>query len=176
MDIDCDGDQSTLADPRCSCPKGHSDCDTQGVTAFQDRVQKLSGGAIQDLNPNIHPYVVFGNYGDYSPTFHPEEFGIKPLSVMAIVCNDKLIYGVWGDQNGDDDSHPLVGEASLSLATACFGSDVSSQSGHDETDVLYVAFTGDEAVPKTANWAARNFDAFEKSITKTGDELIKRLS
>lgn len=91
MDIDCDGDQSTLADPRCSCPKGHSDCDTQGVTAFQDRVQKLSGGAIQDLNPNIHPYVVFGNYGDYSPTFHPEEFGIKPLSVMAIVCNDKLV-------------------------------------------------------------------------------------
>ncbi|KAL9613192.1 MAG: hypothetical protein Q9167_002269 [Letrouitia subvulpina] len=174
MDIDCDGNQSTLQDRRCSCPDGQK-CDTQGETAFKKRVQKVSGGRIKDLNPNIHPYVVFGNYGGYSPTFDPEAFGIRPLSVMAVVCGKKLIYGVWGDQNGDDDEHPLVGEASLSLATACFGTDVSGESGHDETDVLYVAFTGDDAVPTSANWAAKSFEEFEESITEIGNELITRL-
>ena len=83
---------------------------------------------------------------------------------------------MWGDTNGDD-GIPLVGEASLSLATACYGHKVNGNSGHDETDVLYVAFTGDEAVPGTsANWKADNYDDFEASIQNLGDKLIKRLS
>ena len=65
----------------------------------------------------------------------------------------------------------------MSLATACFGDKVNGNSGHDETDVLYVAFTGDEAVPgKSANWEADNYDDFEASIQQLGDKLIKRLS
>lgn len=131
----------------------------------------IPGDTVQDLNTNIHPYVVFGNEGDYSPTFDPREFGVRPLSVMAVVCGKKLVcvfsffyhflllerermvggrgcgltwlacLGLrglgryeWGDRI------PLVGEASLSLATACFGDKVNGNSGHDETDVLYVAF------------------------------------
>lgn len=86
------------------------------------------------------------------------------------------IYGVWGDTNGDDDI-PLVGEASISLATACYGDSITGDNGHDETDVLYVAFTGDEAVPGTsADWKADNYHDFEASIQNLGDELIKRLS
>jgi hypothetical protein len=32
------------------------------------------------------------------------------------------VYGIWGDTNGDDGDEAMVGEASISLATACFGS------------------------------------------------------
>lgn len=70
-----------------------------------------------------------------------------------------------------------MGEASLSLATACYGHSVNGNNGHDGTDVLYVAFTGDEAVPgKSANWKADNYNDFEASIQNLGDKLIKRLS
>ena len=70
-----------------------------------------------------------------------------------------------------------MGEASLSLATACYGDSVNGNNGYDGTDVLYVAFTGDEAVPgESANWEADNYDDFEASIQNLGDELINRLS
>ena len=83
MDIDCDGDQSYKGDGRC----GSSE-DTQSETAFKDQVKTYG---IRDLNASIHPYVVFGNEGDYSPTFHPQKYGVKPLSVMAVVCGGKLV-------------------------------------------------------------------------------------
>jgi Fungal chitosanase of glycosyl hydrolase group 75 len=84
MDIDCDGDQ---ADPnndgRCE-----SSGDTQDETAFQDTVQSYG---IPALDAYIHPYVVFGNEGSYSPTFNPRDYGVEPLSVMAVVCGDQLV-------------------------------------------------------------------------------------
>lgn len=71
----------------------------------------------------------------------------------------------------------MVGEASISLATACYGKSITGNNGHDETDVLYIAFPGSEAVPGAngANWAATSYDAFEKSIQAKGDQLIQRL-
>ena len=85
------------------------------------------------------------------------------------------MYGVWGDTNGDD-GPPLVGEASLSLGTACFGNKITGNNGHGQKDVLYIAFTGDDAVPgKSAKWKAKNFDEFEASIKDLGDQLIERL-
>jgi chitosanase len=58
-------------------------------------------------------------------------------------------YGVWGDTNGDTS----VGEASISLATACFGSGITGDNGHSETDVLYLAFKGAQAnIGKKADW------------------------
>jgi hypothetical protein len=83
MDIDCDGDQHFRGDGRCG-----SSTDTQAQTSFQDEVSKFG---IPDLNANIHSYVVFGNEGNYTPTFDPREFGVKPLSVMAVVCGDQLV-------------------------------------------------------------------------------------
>ncbi|KAI4257349.1 MAG: hypothetical protein L6R42_005739 [Xanthoria sp. 1 TBL-2021] len=172
MDIDCDGDLSDPGDGRC----GSSE-DTQGQTAFVDQVRKVSKNKIKDLNANIHPYVVFGNdREDGGPTFDPQKYGVKPLSVMAVVCGEKLIYGIWGDTNGDV-GPPLVGEASLSLATACYGTKaVNGNSGHDESDVLYVAFTGEEAVPgPRTKWDAKDFAEFEDSIVEVGNRLIGRL-
>jgi hypothetical protein len=169
MDIDCDGDQSNPGDGRC----GSSD-DTQSQTAFQDTVQSYG---IKDLNANIHPYVVFGNEGsaDGYVNFDPRSAGIEPLSLMAVVCGDKLVYGVWGDTNGDD-GPPIVGEASLSLATACFGTDMNGNNGHGENDVLYIAFPGQDAVPgEDANWAAGSYDDFEASIQDFGDSLVANL-
>lgn len=90
MDIDCDGAQGG-GDGRCG-----SSTDTQGETAFKDTVKSYG---ISDLNANIHPYIVFGNEGSKPgyTTFSPQDHGVQPLSVMAVVCGNKLIYGVWGD-------------------------------------------------------------------------------
>lgn len=88
MDIDCDGTQGGPADDgRC----GNSD-DTQSITSFADTVREYGKG-VQDLDAKIHPYVVFGNVGDEPgfTSFDPQEYGIEPLSVMAVVCGDKLV-------------------------------------------------------------------------------------
>jgi hypothetical protein len=192
MDIDCDGEQNGPGnDGRCA-----SSPDTQAATSFQSTIQGYNKG-INDLNANVHPYVVFGNEGSKHgwKTFDPREYGVEPLSIMAVVCGSKLvrhslpslwhqhsnhepqIYGVWGDTNGDDDAKPLVGEASLALATACFGTSMTGNNGHDEPDVLYLAFPGSDAVPGAngANWGAVSWKAFEASIEGLGNKLIQRI-
>ncbi|KAJ4243935.1 hypothetical protein NW757_010867 [Fusarium falciforme] len=88
MDIDCDGIQGSPADDgRCG-----SSGDTQSVTSFQ-WVLESYGTSQKDLDANIHPYIVFGNEGTKSgwKTFDPEKHGIKPLSVMAVVCGNKMV-------------------------------------------------------------------------------------
>ncbi|CEJ80615.1 hypothetical protein VHEMI00788 [[Torrubiella] hemipterigena] len=173
MDIDCDGIQGSAADDgRCG-----KSTDTQSQTSFAGTVRSY-GTSQKDLDANIHPYVVFGNEGSRAgyTTFNPQSYGIKPLSVMAVVCNNKLIYGVWGDENGDDDAEAMIGEASISLATACFGKSITGGNGYDGNDVLYIAFAGDDAVPgKSAKWDAKNYSDFESSISALGDKLVARL-
>ena len=87
MDIDCDGEQGGPSDDgRCG-----SSGDTQDITAFQDTVASYGKG-INDLNANADPYVVFGNDGGSGwDTFDPQQYGVEPLSVMAVVCGDKLV-------------------------------------------------------------------------------------
>ncbi len=90
MDVDCDGLQ-TGGDGRCQGTN-------QDITAFKDYVQQYSQLTtyVLDLNPNYIPYVVFGNECDsgcapgYTP-FDPKQFGVQPLSVMAVVCNGQLV-------------------------------------------------------------------------------------
>ncbi|KAK5996830.1 Endo-chitosanase [Cladobotryum mycophilum] len=173
IDIDCDGIQKGPADDgRC----GSSD-DTQSQTSFQDIVRSYGTGQ-KDLDANAHTYVVFGNEGSKKgyKTFDPRKYGVEPLSVMAAVCGDKLVYGVWGDTNGDD-GPSLVGEASISLATLCYGKSMNGNNGHAENDVLFIAFPGKDAVPgaKGAKWNAQNANEFEASISGLGDKLIQRL-
>lgn len=71
----------------------------------------------------------------------------------------------------------MVGEGSISIATACFGSQVNGNSGHDDNDVLYIAFPGKDAVPGQfgARWNAQNFGEFESSIAHLGQKLIQRI-
>jgi hypothetical protein len=93
-----------------------------------------------------------------------------------IQLTTQKVYGVWGDTNGND-GQPLVGEASIALATACYGTSVNGNSGHDENDVLYIAFPGTDAVPgkNGAKWNAQNYAAFESSIQTLGNELVARV-
>lgn len=91
MDVDCDGLQTGPVDGRCK-----SSTDTQSETAFKDTVQQYSradGHFVKDLNANFIPYVVFGNYGKKKgyTTFHPTDYNVQPLSVMAVVCGDQLV-------------------------------------------------------------------------------------
>ncbi|KAL8734303.1 MAG: hypothetical protein Q9166_001501 [cf. Caloplaca sp. 2 TL-2023] len=151
MDIDCDGDLFDPGDGRY-----RSSEDTQGQMDFFDQVRKIWKDNIKELSANVYPYVVvFGNdREDGGPTFDPGDLGSK-----LVEC----------DTNGDD-GKPLVGEASISLATVCYGNSVNGNSGHDEDDVLYVAFTGDDAVlGSKAKWDAKKFKEF-------GDRLVKRLN
>lgn len=79
MDIDCDG-ANRSAGACANDPSGQSE------TAFKDTVKTFG---IPDLDANIHPYVVFGNEGG-SPSFNPQP-SMKPLSVMAVVCNNQVV-------------------------------------------------------------------------------------
>ncbi|KAI6273101.1 hypothetical protein MCOR26_007023, partial [Pyricularia oryzae] len=181
MDIDCDGQQAGRQkdDGRCSKSK-----DTQAQTSFADVLTGYNVG-VKDLNPFVHSYVVFGNEGKPGwPEFRPNRVTAKngkkvePLSVMAVVCGDKMFYGVWGDENGPDGDHPMMGEAGIGLATACYGaSDVNGDNGHSENDVLYLAFTGEDAVPGAngAKWDASSFEDFESSLHAIGDSLVQRI-
>jgi hypothetical protein len=73
----------------------------------------------------------------------------------------------------------MVGEASIALATACFGANnVNGDQAYDTNDVLYIAFPGsvaDTVVP-SAPWSAESFDDFENAIAPTGDKLVATLS
>lgn len=54
---------------------------------------------------------------------------------------------------------------------------MNGNNGHDENDVLYIAFPGADAVPGPdgAKWNAASFEEFEASITGLGDKLIARI-
>ena len=80
LDIDCDGANNSAGD--CA-----NDPTGQGQTAFKDTVQSFG---IEDLDANLHSYVVFGNEGA-DPSFSPQEHGVEPLSIMAVVCNDQVV-------------------------------------------------------------------------------------
>lgn len=52
-----------------------------------------------------------------------------------------------------------------------------SGTSHDAEDVLYIAFTGADAVPgaKGAAWTAQNFDTFHASLVTQGNKLVQRI-
>ncbi|KAJ5951596.1 uncharacterized protein N7479_010009 [Penicillium vulpinum] len=162
MDIDCDGVNRSAGD--CA-----NDGSGQDETAFKSEVADYG---IEDLDANLHPYVVFGNEGS-SPSFMPDEHGMEHLSVMAVVCGGKLHYGIWGDTNGATST----GEASISLAKLCFPNEgITGNSGHGDKDVLYIGFTGTDAVPGSdADWSAKDSKTFEASIKSLGDKLVAGL-
>lgn len=71
----------------------------------------------------------------------------------------------------------MVGEASISLATLCFGDAMTGNNGHSDLDVLYIAFTGTDAVPGAdgADWKATSPDDFEASLETLGSKLLARI-
>eukprot|EP00980_Cylindrotheca_fusiformis_P022502 scaffold9366_cov167-Cylindrotheca_fusiformis.AAC.1 len=55
---------------------------------------------------------------------------------------------------------------------------MNGNNGYDDTDVLYLAFTGSDAVPGAdgAAWAAKDPGAFEESISSLGRSLLERIN
>ncbi|KIW02779.1 uncharacterized protein PV09_05841 [Verruconis gallopava] len=172
MSVDCNGDQSDRGDGRCGSAQ-----ESYHQTYWKDIVEFYSKGKVFDVNTNFIPYVEFGNYApEASGTkFDPTQWGIQPLSVMAVICGDKIVYGVWADVNLD--SPPLIGRASLALATECYGIAINESEGHKENDVLYIAFSNaaEDTVVRNAAWNAKSFKEFETSISETGDLLVEKL-
>lgn len=129
------------------------------------------------MDAGKHTFVVFGNdnspqEGDGGEKFDPQSAGIQPLSVIAVVCGDKLVYGVWGDINGGK----VTGESSISLVKMCFPNEgITGNNGHGSHDVLYLAFPGEEAVATNAAWDASDASTFEASLAQVGDELVKKI-
>ena len=76
MDIDCDGANNSAGD--CA-----NDPSGQGQTSFVDTVKTYG---IEDLDANLHSFVVFG-----TESFFPQDHGLEPLSVMAVVCDNQLV-------------------------------------------------------------------------------------
>ncbi|KAF7561374.1 hypothetical protein G7046_g2758 [Stylonectria norvegica] len=178
MDVDCDGAQGGPQDDgRC----GESTT-TIPTTAIKSIIEGYNVG-LSDLNPHEHSFVVFGNSGTTPgwKTFDPRQYGVQKASIMAVICGDQMFYGIWADSNADDGERPSVGEVSVSLATACYGKSMQAGTGsgtsHDVDDVLYIAFTGADAVPgaKGAKWAAGNFNDFHASLVGLGDKLVSRI-
>lgn len=91
MDIDCDGTTlgGTGADRSCD-----SSADVLIETQFSDIV-KSYGKGIRDLSTYIHSFVVLGNEGTRKGyvAFDPQSIGVEPLSIVAVVCGDKLVCG-----------------------------------------------------------------------------------
>jgi hypothetical protein len=107
---------------------------------------------------------------------------VQPLSVVAVVGpgsdgGKQLWFGIWGDMNGDDGAKPMVGEASLAMATLFGGASVNGNSGLDADDYLYLVFRGADAVPGPdgADWVVGNSTAFEGSIDGLGMRLVERV-
>ena len=66
----------------------------------------------------------------------------------------------------------------MALGKLCFPNEnLSGNNGHDPKDVLYIGFTGNQAVPgkSGANWKAKNTADFEASIKALGDKLVASL-
>ncbi len=89
MDVDCDGAQGGPQDDgRCD-----ASTDTQDTTAIKWVIEGYDIG-ISDLNPHEHSFVVFGNSGTKPgwPKFSPRDVGVKPASLMAVVCGDQMVH------------------------------------------------------------------------------------
>jgi hypothetical protein len=131
MDIDCDGGSGSVC---------QNDPDYQPDTATVD-----SQG--NPLDASTLPYVVIpgaSNGFDYKLN------GLKMGSVVAVIYNGKISYGILGDVGPKG----VIGEASYAMAKE-LGINPSPTSGGVDSGVTYVAFTGSSAVvPKKEDHAA----------------------
>ncbi|KAK6850921.1 fungal chitosanase [Apiospora arundinis] len=153
-------------------------------TAFQSRM-KASRFPVKDLNPYFHPYVALGDFHDGQRVyddddfvdFDPQDQIVQPLSLVGVVCNNKLVFGLWADTNNDTVRQPLVGQFSVAMAKMCYGEHaVETQQPLDTSDLIFLAFTGTQATPGYygADWDAETPEEFEKGLALLGNKLIRK--
>ena len=124
MDIDCDGKMTT----QCNST---TDPSWQNQTSATDSM----GNPLDAANL---PYVVVPLP---SSRFDYMTGGLALGSVIAVIYNDKVEYGVFGDEGPSS----IIGEASYRMAQN-LGIDPDPATGGVDTGVAYIAFTGASAV------------------------------
>lgn len=120
MDVDCDGKSTTA-------------CSAKTDPWYQDQTSATdSKGGF--LDASALPYVVIplpSSRFDYS------KHGIQLGTVVAVIYNNKVEYGVFGDEGPDN----IIGEASYAMAKS-LGIDSNPDTGGVDTGVTYIVFTG----------------------------------
>lgn len=120
MDIDCDGKPS----PQCN---KNTDPWFQPMTsAVSSKREYLDAAKL--------PFTVVPIR---SSKFDYRKAGLHLGSVIAVIYNGKLVYTVFGDENGEG----IIGEASYATAAA-LGIDPDPAEGGTDSGVTYIAFTG----------------------------------
>jgi hypothetical protein len=124
MDVDCDGKMS-------------AECNLSADPDYQDQTAATDSHG-DPLDAAALPYVVIPGK---SARFDYESAGLAMGSVVAVIYDDKLEYGVLGDVGPTAD----IGEASYAMASA-LGIDPDPSTGGVDTGVAYIAFTGSDAI------------------------------
>ena len=126
-DIDCDGKQT-------------AQCNPQTDDAYQNQTSATDSND-QPLDAASLPYVVIplpSNRFDY------EAADLALGTVVAVIYNGQLRYGVFGDEGPQN----IIGEASYAMAES-LGIDPDPSTGGSDGPVTYIAFTGKSAVVTT---------------------------
>lgn len=124
MDIDCDGKPSAL-------------CSLQTDPAFQPQTSATDSNG-EYLDAAKLPYVVVPLP---SSRFDYQQAGLELGSVVAVIYDSQVVYGVFGDEGPDN----IIGEASYAMASA-LGIDPDPATGGVDVGVTYIALTGAGAV------------------------------
>jgi hypothetical protein len=124
MDVDCDGTMS-------------AQCNTTTDPSYQNQTSATDSHG-NPLDAATLPYVVVplpSTRWDYMTG------GLALGSVIAVIYNDKVEYGVFGDEGPSS----IIGEASYAMAQS-LGIDPNPSTGGVDSGVAYIAFTGASAI------------------------------
>jgi Fungal chitosanase of glycosyl hydrolase group 75 len=124
MDIDCDGKMSMQ-------------CNINADPDYQDQTSAVDSHGDPLDSANL-PFVVVPLA---SSRFDYKAAGLKLGSVILVIYNGKLNYGVFGDEGPSS----IIGEASYAMANS-LGIDPDPSTGGVDSGVTYIAFTGAGAI------------------------------
>ena len=127
MDVDCDG-------------KTTAQCNSNTDPSYQNQTSATDSNN-GPLDAAALPYVVIPLP---SSRFDYGAGGLALGSVVAVLYNGQLQYGVFGDEGPSD----IIGEASYAMAKS-LGIDPDPATGGVDSGVTYIAFTGPTGVVGT---------------------------
>jgi hypothetical protein len=120
FDVDCDGKRSDV-------------CNETTDDAYQPQTSTTDAND-EPLDASQLPYVVVPLP---SARFDSTEHGIELGTVVAVLYDDRVVYGVFADEGPED----IIGEASYAMAVA-LGIDPDPNTGGVDGPVRYIAFPG----------------------------------
>jgi len=123
LDIDCDGKETTQ-------------CNLSTDPSYMDQTAATDSNG-DPLDAAALPFVVIPGR---SAKFDYIDAGLGMRSVVAVIYEDKVAFGVLGDVG----PQAIIGEASYAMAVL-LGIDPDPSTGGVEGGVSYIAFTGTEA-------------------------------